>query len=243
MEKNNYQVKILGVGGGKSGVYNGTPSTSWVLIKNDKPIILFDVGIGVTKQYLSYFRDIPDNIYISHNHSDHSGELPVILAVEKAKGRDIKIFAHPEILRKLKEHRLDELKSAPDFVNGSFNQQECISEARTVLNEEIKIQTIQSIHSETCYGLLIFFNDHLILSWSADSAFNEHFYDKLWEAPTIILDGRLKSSSEHAGFDEIELYISKKLNFKKRIFVIGYGEQNTTSEYYNLGYPGLSFSL
>ena len=55
---------------------------------------------------------VPDSIYISHNHSDHAGELPVLLAVESAcKGRLLRVFAHSKVMPRLLKHRLHELVS------------------------------------------------------------------------------------------------------------------------------------
>ena len=235
------EISIIGVGGGKSGVYDGESSTSWTLLENGNPIAIFDLGIGVTNRYLGYFKKIPERIYISHNHSDHSGELPVVLAVEKAMNNDLKLFAHPEVLRRLEQHRLHELLSATPDITSYFSAISCEEGRKIPLKGEVYIETIASIHSETCFGLYLYRKDDLILSWSADSAYNKVFYDKLWEAPTVILDGRINGNKEHAGFNEIERYISQ--NSKRDVYVLGYGKENVKSEKYNLGYPGLRFLL
>jgi len=237
----NFEVKIIGVGGGMSGVYDGEPSTSWVLVENGSPVIIFDLGLGVTKPYLSYFKEVPERIYISHNHSDHSGELPVVLAVEKAKNRKLQVYAHPEILSRLNEHRLHELNSASKNLEEFYVSKPCRDGIKTKVTEHVTIQTIQSIHSETCFGLLIYIEGKLAIGWSSDSAFSEDYYDKFWDAPIIILDGRLSGSKEHAGFEEIESYIAKKPN--RKVYVLGYGNRSLPSKNYTLGYSGYSFPI
>ena len=69
---------------------------------------------------LQHAGSVPDNIYISHNHTDHSAELPVLLAVERQKGRQLKLFAEAEVMVRLQEHRLHELVSTGKcFSNGA----------------------------------------------------------------------------------------------------------------------------
>ena len=55
-------------------------------------------------------------MFISHNHTDHSGELPLLFAFEsmrryKAKEPKLRVLCGPEVEHKLKTHRLDELRS------------------------------------------------------------------------------------------------------------------------------------
>ena len=49
--------------------------------------MLVDLGLGVVHSYQKNFPgfQLPNLIYISHNHTDHAGELPVVIAVEGKK--------------------------------------------------------------------------------------------------------------------------------------------------------------
>jgi hypothetical protein len=38
----------------------------------------------------------------------------------------------------------------------------------------------------------------------ADSGYDEGLYSQLAAAPLVLLDGRAKASSEHAGFDQLQ---------------------------------------
>ena len=56
----------------------------------------------------------PRNVFISHNHMDHSGELPMLFAVESKRRYEaceprLKVLCGPEVEHKLKVHRLDEM--------------------------------------------------------------------------------------------------------------------------------------
>lgn len=53
---------------------------------------------------------VPHNIYVSHNHSDHAGDLPVMVAVESRRSKP-RLFAHPRVMQRIREHRLHELLS------------------------------------------------------------------------------------------------------------------------------------
>jgi glyoxylase-like metal-dependent hydrolase (beta-lactamase superfamily II) len=54
---------------------------------------------------------LPQHLWVSHNHSDHAGELPVVLAVEAAAGRRKTVLAEAAVLDTLLAHRLHELAS------------------------------------------------------------------------------------------------------------------------------------
>lgn len=54
---------------------------------------------------------LPPHLFVSHNHSDHAGELPVLLAVQAAAGARMALHAEAGVLHTLQEHRLNELRS------------------------------------------------------------------------------------------------------------------------------------
>ena len=76
-------------------------------------------GFGVVRRCMATFGSIPRTIYISHNHSDHAGELPVLLAVESAASGDgggdhpgpMHVLSEEGVMQTLIEHRLHELVS------------------------------------------------------------------------------------------------------------------------------------
>lgn len=56
----------------------------------------------------------PRNVFISHNHMDHAGELPMLFAVESKRRYEageprLKVLCGPQVEHKLKVHRLDEM--------------------------------------------------------------------------------------------------------------------------------------
>ena len=61
-----------------------------------------DLGIGVCKSAQELIGEVPSTIFISHNHSDHAGELPVVLAVEGSKHRVLERCASRGLQRKRK---------------------------------------------------------------------------------------------------------------------------------------------
>ncbi len=73
----------LGVGAGKSMVYEGQCSSAFILRVNLQPVLLLDIGFGVVRQCLALAHCIPRHIYVTHNHGDHAAELPICAAVEK----------------------------------------------------------------------------------------------------------------------------------------------------------------
>jgi hypothetical protein len=78
---------VLGAGAGRTAVYDGEPSSSFALCWRGAPVLLLDAGLGAVAAFQRAFpgRPLPALVYCSHNHTDHSGELPVMLAVEAAR--------------------------------------------------------------------------------------------------------------------------------------------------------------
>jgi ribonuclease BN (tRNA processing enzyme) len=64
----------LGVGAGKTAVFDGEPSSSFLLRVDGEPALLLDAGFGATHAALQQHRRLPRHVYISHNHSDHAGD-------------------------------------------------------------------------------------------------------------------------------------------------------------------------
>lgn len=57
-------------------------------------------GLGVACAYSKHIGKhvpLPPAVYVSHNHTDHAGELAVVCAVEASKGRCLQVIAHPEV--------------------------------------------------------------------------------------------------------------------------------------------------
>jgi ribonuclease BN (tRNA processing enzyme) len=110
-------ILFLGVGAGATCVYSREPSSSFVLLRGGtEPLLLCDVGLGVTAACLNLLGSMPAAMYVSHNHTDHSGELPVVVAAEgtaaAGAGRPLPaVYAHPIVMAELRTHRLRELES------------------------------------------------------------------------------------------------------------------------------------
>jgi ribonuclease BN (tRNA processing enzyme) len=214
----------LGTGKGATSVYNGEPSSSFVVQAGGKCRLLVDVGLGVVRQCLKYCGSVPENIYISHNHTDHAGDLPVLLIVERNAGRKLTVISAPEVESRLRHHRLHELystgKSADDIANWTP-----APEGEVVrVDDEFTLVTHLGKHSETSYGFVLFQTGTPILGFSADSGSDSALYNKLALAPTLVLDARSASSIEHASFSEIAALKHKYPH--KRVIVTGYGTQD-----------------
>ncbi|XP_035695664.1 uncharacterized protein LOC118429290 [Branchiostoma floridae] len=94
--------------------------------------------------------------------------------------------------------------------------------------KNFKLQAVESQHDLPCYGFLLYYKDELILGFSADSGFTPKLYDRIFEAPIVVVDGRTPSSKWHASFDEISAYLKTREKKPGAVYVIGYG---TTAEY------------
>ena len=229
-----YDLICLGVGKGATAVYSNKTSSSFALQRRStgECILLIDIGLGsiyALQQYLKTTKFQPRQIFVSHNHSDHSGELPVYIANEGLKST-VRVYSFSGIQSRLRHNRCAELDSSTTdlFKNVQWipcNESESISLDSGDPKSNLMIHVQQSQHSELCAGFVLYENDHPILSFSGDSGFNTAFFDFLWTAPLILVDGRQGSTYEHASFDEI-LNFYKTKDPSKKVYVYHYGLDN-----------------
>ncbi|EFJ43790.1 hypothetical protein VOLCADRAFT_95922 [Volvox carteri f. nagariensis] len=206
------EIIVLGTGAGTTYVYSKQPSSSFVVVKKGEPILLCDVGYGVTAACLKLVGRVPPNLYVSHNHGDHTGELPVVLAVESTRAATAgcqqppHLYAHADVLAEVRQHRLRELKSTgkplEDFA--VFHDVPAGEGTTAIADSGLAIRPFRSRHSETCYGLVLYDGDMPVLGWTADSGFDEALYEQLSVAPVLLVDARANGSEEHAGFGQLE---------------------------------------
>jgi len=211
----------LGTGSGTTALLDGEPSSAFVLRIDGECRLMIDAGLGVTQHLANICGGFPPAIFVSHNHSDHAGELPVIAIVAANKGQAVKVACGLEVCERLKQHRLHEARSAgldpSSMVDWTVGR-----EGDTVrIDEDIELTLLPARHSEVCYGFLLDFRGRSILGFSGDSGFNAELYDALKVAPTVLVDARENGSEEHAGFDQVRVYLDE--NTDANFFVYGYG--------------------
>ena len=212
---------VLGVGAGASHILHNVTSSSFAIMKEGECLLLVDMGLGVTRTVMKHTGKIPDQVYISHNHLDHSGELPVTAQIKAKEGNRLRVLSAPEVERRIKDHRLDEIKGSGVDIETLINWQTLDLEDKNSIDSSMSIIVKQGQHSEECYGFKLYYEDQEILAYSADSGYNEAFYEWLSTAPVLILDGRSVSSYDHASFQEIKEFEN---NLKdKKIYVTHYG--------------------
>mmetsp|Transcript_34599 Transcript_34599/g.79685 ORF Transcript_34599/g.79685 Transcript_34599/m.79685 type:complete len:297 (-) Transcript_34599:169-1059(-) len=202
---------ILGTGAGRTSVYDDEPSSAWALAFDRRPFFLADVGLGVCKQAQRYLGEIPSTILISHNHSDHAGELPVVLAVEGLqKNRDMCVIAETEVMQRLLQHRMHELRSTGRALDDFASWLPVPEGQPFTLHCEagvIQVTLIQAQHSEVCFGAL-FEIGGLTLGWTADSGFSPQMLEAMRRPNILLMDARKVGGPEHASFKEIVDYVA-----------------------------------
>jgi ribonuclease BN (tRNA processing enzyme) len=229
-----YDLVCLGVGKGATAVYSNKTSSSFALVRRStgECILLIDIGLGSIFALQNYLKNVnikPRQIFVSHNHSDHSGELPVYIANEAVKSI-VRVYCFIGIQSRLRQHRCAELDSSTTDLFRNVQWIMCDESQDVELDSGdpksvLKIRVHQSQHSELCAGFVLYENNQAILSFSGDSGFNTSLYTFLWTAPTILVDGRQTSTYEHASFDEI-LNFYKTTGAQRQVFVYHYGLEN-----------------
>ncbi|PNH11099.1 hypothetical protein TSOC_002073, partial [Tetrabaena socialis] len=179
------EVLVLGTGAGATYIYSRESSSAFVVLRGGEPLLLCDVGYGVTAACRQLAGRLPPHLYVSHNHGDHSGELPVSLAVESkaaaAEGRGPpELYAHPDVMTEIRQHRLRELRSTgrPQEDFATFREVPC--DCTTPIGDTgLAVRPFLTSHSETCYGLVLYDGGQAVLGWTADSGYDQALYDRL----------------------------------------------------------------
>ena len=211
-------ITCLGVGNGTSYILRGNPSSSFVISKNGQPYLLVDCGLGIGMQYKKYVGDkLPQYLYISHNHIDHSGELPVLLLDYYKKSHKLTVIGHSEVVEMVKTYRLQELSyvgiDLDVIADWKIQNYEDVIE----LEEGVLLELKKSKHSYPCYGFRLKVAGKIVVGYGGDSGYDENLYDFISESEVIILDGREERNEEHASIEEIKNY-NKTRN--KKIHII-----------------------
>jgi len=219
----NYSAVCLGIGNGSTHVLKGLPSSAFVILKNGNPYLLIDCGLGIVKSYADLFglENFPNRIYISHNHTDHTGDLPVILALRLKDKKHTNIYGNKEVVQIIKNYRMHELLVNESTID-DFALWEEDAEGVIKIDENVSLILFESQHSYICYGFSFYVNDNRLLSYTGDSGYNDNLYEQISGSPIIIADGRDKGSFEHASLEQIDEYASTNKN--STIYVVHYEE-------------------
>ena len=119
MKTPSFEIEEVGGGGGYDGMQAETTICFmlwWVLFEY-RSFDHFPKSLTLRRLFKSLaYNEFPRNVFISHNHMDHSGELPMLFAVESkrrylAGEPRLRVLCGPEVEHKLKTHRLDEMLS------------------------------------------------------------------------------------------------------------------------------------
>lgn len=211
---------VLGVSGGAGHVYGGNCSSSFLILKNGMPIFLVDLGLGVIRALEYYGYSLPDTVVITHNHTDHSGELPVVLRVEEALGRHLNIIAAAPVSERLQQHRMAEhaeLYQPSELANWVSPE----PEVEVPLLDDLCITFHATQHSELCFGFVI---SQLkgarkipLIGYTGDSGCLPSLYGKVSRCIVSVFDARLKGSKWHACMEEVEPYL------QPHSYILGHG--------------------
>ena len=211
----------LGTGRGATAVYDGYASSSAALLVDGEPVLLVDAGFGVVRACKAAFGAVPRTLLITHNHSDHAAELPVILAAECARDRRLRVIAAAEVATTLRAHRLHELHSTGAPPSAFADWQDVAPDTPIALTDTLSLRLLRARHSEPCYGFIVEANGKPLLAYGGDSACDADYYDRLWAAPHVVLDARSRANAEHASFTQVAAYTAERPT--RDLHITGYG--------------------
>ncbi|BBP43251.1 MBL fold metallo-hydrolase [Thiosulfativibrio zosterae] len=212
-----YELTVLGSGAGASSVYEGLTSSSFMLSCDGQPFCLVDLGLGVGREVMRQFGEFPSKVIITHNHSDHAGDLPVVALVELKRGNRLQIIAQTEVMQRLKQHRMAEhhQQAKPEALADWVGLPEGES---FELGFGLTLAFYRGEHSELSFGFrLMDAQGQIRLAYTADSCVSTALYEKLAPAQVFILDARPKPNAWHADFAQIQPWL------KPGVFILGHG--------------------
>lgn len=230
MQEPKFELVVIGSGAGASYIYDGLTSSSVMLLCNGEPFCLIDLGLGVGRKVMECYGMFPEKIIITHNHSDHAGDLAVVLRVEQAKGSKCQVLAAEPVMQRLQQHRIAEhlqQMSADELADWTG----LLSQQTADIGHGLSIEFFPGIHSELSYGFVI--SDQLNqprLSYTGDSQFAVELYQPLSKANVFIIDARPKPNQWHAHFSEINGWLTPSS------YILGHGltPQQAQQEYAEL---------
>lgn len=218
------QLICLGVGTGTSNFLTGSPSSAYAIVSaTGTPLMLMDCGSGVGRSAIEQFGSdaLPGCIYVSHNHADHSGDLPVYLTFAARKlGVPLTLCGHPDVLAIVREHRLHELDSVG--VDRSNDIAWNPGQAGRIDTDWFSLELVRAAHSYLCYGFVLSAGGRALLGWSSDCRYEPDIYAALARAPLLLVHARPGGTPDHAAFEEVDAFAAA--NPATRILVGHYGE-------------------
>lgn len=174
---------VAGCGAGDTAVYTGAASSCFLLrcrnadAATTTPLLVVDAGFGAQRAIAALCgKAFPAQapIYISHNHSDHAAELPVVAAVEGKRWSPLTVLAEEGVAETLRTHRLAELRSTgqelDDFVDlwelsagegdglgdGPVHQLPLGDVAVAAVSPwQLGLTLVRAAHSERCFGFVL----------------------------------------------------------------------------------------
>jgi ribonuclease BN (tRNA processing enzyme) len=218
-----FELICLGTGHGTTHAFQGMPSTAFAALKDGEPWLLVDCGTGVIRSALEHLGRLPATLFITHNHLDHSGELPYVAKALSARPR---VLGHWEVLRLLKEVRLHD---APDDQQRMIDQIDWVAadERQQIwLEDGWRFDLHPAQHGYTCFGFVLSWHEQPIFSYSADSGFNADYYAFLSRAPLMIVDARPNGGRYHATFEEVDAFAQQHPNHS--LWVVHHGGMSHT---------------
>ena len=216
-------IQCLGIGRGATNFKTGDPSSAYVIKRYCRPILLLDCGAGVGRSALKLLNgSLPSDIYLSHNHTDHTGDLPLYIATWPKQAERISLFGHEAVLEIVRSHRLHELSSLELQPSDAVSWNPADTENKIEV-AGLTLELFQSAHNYLCFGFRLYDKGSLLLGWTADSRFKQDIYKTVAAAPTAIVHGRDAPSGDHASFEEIDLFA---INYPNTQFYVSHYERS-----------------
>jgi len=232
-EQNMGTITCLGTGTGSSNFLTGEASSAYLLKNSAAEPLLLDCGAGVGRVVMAENRGkLVRHIYLSHNHSDHTGDLPVYVALAKAQGiAPIALYGHSDVLDIVRTHRLHELKTEARAPDVSLNACADVIDIREC---NLHLELLRTRHSYLCFGFLArdLISGNHVLGWTADGPFDVELYDYVAQAPIVIAHARPHPSADHACFAEIEKFAAAHTNTS--FYLSHYGHEAAAPDAENL---------
>ncbi len=191
----------LGTGHGTTHAFEGQPSTSFAALLDGEPWLLVDCGTGVIYSALTHVGRLPATVFITHNHLDHTGELPYLAKALEARPR---VLAHRDVIHLLQTVRLHDSPHDQQRMIAQIDWVAADDQQQIALEGGWRFDLHPAQHGYTCYGFVLSRGGQPLFSYSADSGYDSAHYEFLSQAPIMIVDARADGGKYHASFKEVD---------------------------------------
>lgn len=240
----NYALHILGAGAAHA-VELG--SSSAVLERDGRPLLLIDCGPETLARYLHAYEEAPSAAYITHTHMDHVAGLERLFYrtwFDPALRGKVKVYVHAALVPLLQSRVADYPNVLAEGGANFWDAFQLIALSRGFWHEGLWFDVFPTRHHApyTSFGLAL----PDCFAWTGDTRPIPEMLEQYAQGHALVAhDCTLVGNPSHSGIDDLEREYPDAL--RARLLLYHYGSADEGRELVRRGYriaePGMCYPL